>query len=184
MSVINQFSQQQFTRSGLASILNVKAEAVGPFISIGMQHRTSTGSGIDVEIALSVAVQDMCSNLGVDTGEVIRAYPPLMRAAMLYLASDPARWRFNADESKLRAELFDGEGKGLRRRRLQELFGHQERPTHRFLIRRPGQGWSVSDDMHDRMAAGKEPMTFVLDAIALAEKLGGSCSGPLFIWQA
>jgi hypothetical protein len=104
---------------------------------------------------------------------------------MLHVASNPAFWRIQGDdEAALQARLFaQGEGAGLSRRRLQELLGSHDRAINRYLIRRPGQAWSGSDDVDEKIAGGEEPMIWILDAIALANRFSSALSGPFFEWR-
>lgn len=186
MEIIDRCSQVQLTRAALVRHLGVSNERIGQFISLAHQFMPSgPGRGSDVEVGLSVLTQAMCAGLGVDAVEVARAYQPFIRAALLHLATNPTNWRFPVDGgAEARLELFDeGVGVGFYRRRLQELLGIQERPTNRYLVRRPGNGWVGCDDLGERIAAGAEPMIWILDAVAVADKFGSSLRGPYFNWH-
>lgn len=186
MSDLGRCDQQKFTRAALVDRLSVPREQIGSFITLATQFKTSHAEVIDVEVGLSVLTQTLCVGLGVDNGEVVHAYRPFMNAALLHLASNPAHWRFERDDdTAVRSRLFgEGEGAGLRRRSLQELLGGHERPTHRYLVRRPGERWSGNDDLGDKLEAGAEPMILSLDAAAVADRFSGALSGPFFSWQA
>lgn len=179
-------SQQIFTRAALVERFDVTHERIGPLIMLAMESKSSPGKGIDVEVGLGVLTQVLCLEVGVDPTEVVRAYKPFMRAALLHIASNSAHWCFSVDDDTApRAWLFGhGGDAGLTRRRLYKLLGNHERPANRYLVRRPSQAWSGSDDIGEKIAAGAEPMILTLDANAVAEKFSSSLAGPFFNWQA
>lgn len=177
-------AQQQFTTGALTKFLTDSSAQIGAFITFAVAQKVTPGRSVDVEIALSVLIQSMCTQLRVDPRVFGRAYSPFVNSALLHLASDPKQWTFLLnDDEEVRTQLFgENEGSGLRRRRIQELLGIQERPTGRYLLLRPGQTWSVSDHVCEKIGVGEEPALIMLDATAIANTLSRSCSGPFFTW--
>lgn len=179
-------SQQKFTNAALLGLTGVSRDQIGRIVSTCIQQKSTPGREIDVEVALGATVLGLCSHLRVNIEEVACVQGPLINFAITHLASDPRYLNVVGEGEELTSfqMLFSTEqGDGRRRRGIQELFGIQERRSHRYLVRKPGEGWTVNDDIGDRIRSGKEPLVFVLDGVAVADKLSTDVAGPFFTWQ-
>lgn len=184
-SSLGHCSQQKFTSAGLLGLTRVGRDETGRIISICIQRKSTAGREIDVEVALGAVVLGLCTHLRVNIEEVACAHGPLINFALTHLASDPQHWKTLAEGEELTKfeMLFAAEqGGGRRRRGIQELFGIQERRAHRYLVRKPGENWKVSDNIGDRIISGTEPFVFVFDGVAVADRLSASAAGPFFTW--
>ena len=179
-------SQQKFTNAALLRLTGVTPDQLGRIISTCIQRKTTPGQAIDVEVALGVVALALCFKLRVDVEELACAQGPMIRSALTHLASDPQNWNATGEEGELspfRNLFCETQGVGVRHRSIQELLGIQGTRTFRYLVRSAGEAWSGSDDIPEKIGAGKEPFVFIVDSVAVADKLSTRAAGPFFTWK-
>lgn len=124
------------------------------------------------------------SKLGIPAGTISRHIGEIVYEGLVFLAMMPEHWIFKGSDNDMRdgRKLIKDGSEQDRKRRIQEMFGIQQRRASRFLLVDGDHRVSTTRDIAEKYATPKpsESLLMIVDAHALAMDVHTCCPGGLF----
>lgn len=175
----------QFNPTGVSALTKLSPNESRKLHDQYCSRRTSLGKALDLEASIGTLALADCRKAGIAPDAVVQHIAPVVREALINLASEPPRWRVPGgldEHTKFSDWMTQPEGPGFRRR-VQELLGIQERPANRFLVLQNGKPPCVTDEIMEVFDRADAPVVFVVSAASLANQIRAHIPDPLFILE-